>query len=63
MILPWAGRRSAEPIFGSVDAMKLSSSLTLFDQVSPNDLFGLALDAFFAGGPDERALALLEPKE
>ena len=62
-ILPWAGRRSAERIFGPVDAMKLRSSLTLFDRVSPNDLFGRALGAFFAGGPDERTLALLEPKE
>src|SRR6185437_10894658 len=27
----WAGERSAEEIFGSVDLMKLKSSLTLFD--------------------------------
>ena len=62
-ILPWAGRRSAERIFGPVDAMKLHSSLTLFDRVSPNDLFGRGLDVFFAGARDERTLALLEPKE
>ena len=62
-ILPWAGRRSVERIFGPVDAMKLRSSLTLFDRVSPNDLFGRALGVFFAGVPDERTLALLEPKE
>jgi uncharacterized protein (DUF1810 family) len=62
-ILPWAGKRSAEQIFGPLDAIKLRSSLTLFDRISPNDLFGRGLDAFFAGARDERTLALLEPKE
>ena len=62
-ILPWAGGLSAEQIFGPADATKLRSSLTLFDRVSPNDLFRRGLDAFFAGARDERTLALLEPKE
>ena len=34
-ILPWSGRRSAEQIFGPIDALKLRSSLTLFDQLEP----------------------------
>jgi len=33
-ILPLAGRLSAEQILGSIDVLKLRSSLTLFDQVS-----------------------------
>lgn len=59
-LLPWAGRRSAEQILGPVDAMKLRSSLTLFDRIAPHGAFAQALAAFFGGEPDERTLALLE---
>ena len=31
-LLHWQGRRSARTVFGPVDALKLRSSLTLFDQ-------------------------------
>jgi uncharacterized protein (DUF1810 family) len=57
-ILPWADKRSAEEILGSIDGVKLRSSLTLFDAIEPDDLFGRALAAFY-DGPDERTLALL----
>jgi uncharacterized protein (DUF1810 family) len=30
-LLPWAGRRSPDQILGPIDALKLRSSLTLFD--------------------------------
>jgi uncharacterized protein (DUF1810 family) len=60
-LLPWAGPRSAGQILGSIDAMKLRSCLTLFDCVSPNDLFAAGLAAFFAGEVDERTLALVAP--
>jgi len=60
-LIPWASRKSAEQILGAVDAMKLRSSLTLFDRVSPGDRFERALNDFFAGDWDERTLALLEP--
>jgi uncharacterized protein (DUF1810 family) len=58
-VMPWAASRSAEQIFGPVDAMKFRSSLTLFDRAAPGDVFADALDAFFAGEPDERTLALI----
>jgi uncharacterized protein (DUF1810 family) len=58
-ILPWAGRRSAVQIFGNIDAMKLRSSLTLFDRAEPAGLSRDALNAFFDGNSDERTLALL----
>ena len=58
-LLPWAPRRSAEKILGTVDAMKLRSSLTLFDQIAPHSLFDQALLNFFSGCRDERTLALL----
>jgi uncharacterized protein (DUF1810 family) len=59
-ILPWSVRRSAEEILGPVDAVKLRSSLTLFDQVHPESLFAAGLAAFFAGQRDERTLAFLK---
>jgi uncharacterized protein (DUF1810 family) len=59
VLLPWAGRRTAERIFGQVDAMKLRSSLTLFDVVEPNAVFAQGIVNFFGGKRDERTLALL----
>jgi uncharacterized protein (DUF1810 family) len=56
---PWAAKRSAEEILGPVDAMKLRSSLTLFDEVEPGGAFADSLSDFFDGRPDERTLALL----
>jgi uncharacterized protein (DUF1810 family) len=58
-LLPWAAKRSAGQIFGSLDAIKLRSSLTLFDSAAPGQMFGAALDSFFGGERDERTLALL----
>jgi uncharacterized protein (DUF1810 family) len=61
VLMPWAGKRSAAQILGPIDAMKLRSSLTLFDRVAPDDVFASALAAFFDGAADERSLALLTP--
>jgi uncharacterized protein (DUF1810 family) len=58
-LLSWEGRRSAEQILGAVDAMKLESSLTLFDVVDPGSLFAAGLEAYFFGRRDQRTLALL----
>jgi uncharacterized protein (DUF1810 family) len=62
-MLPWSDRRTAEQILGEVDAMKLRSSLTLFDRVEPNALFNRGLNAFFGGERDERTLALLDAEQ
>ncbi len=40
---------SPEHIFGSLDAMKVKSCMTLFDIVSPNDIFKDVLDTFYGG--------------
>jgi uncharacterized protein (DUF1810 family) len=61
-LLPWARRRTAEQILGAIDAVKLRSSLTLFDQVAPDGHFARALELYFAGKRDERTLALLAPR-
>ena len=52
--------KSAEAVFGSTDAMKLRSSMTLFEAASKDaGPFGEALDAFYGGERDARTLALL----
>jgi uncharacterized protein (DUF1810 family) len=51
---------SAEEIFGGIDAMKLRSSMTLFARADPsNPVFGVVLDAYFGGEPDEATERLL----
>lgn len=48
-------------IMGSrIDAVKLKSSMTLFNLVSPNDLFGDVLNSFFEGRRDSRTISLVE---
>lgn len=58
-LLPWSERRSADEILGQVDALKLRSSLTLFDRIEPHGVFAVGLAAFFEALRDERTLALL----
>jgi uncharacterized protein (DUF1810 family) len=48
---------------GPVDALKLRSSLTLFDQVGQRGIFARALENLFGGRRDERTLALLNGRE
>ena len=58
-ILEWADTKSAVEILGDVDAMKLRSSLTLFEVASGDALFAETLKSFFAS-PDEATLQLLD---
>ncbi len=60
---PWAGTRTAEEIFGPVDALKLGSSLTLFELVEPDGSCGRALLNFYGGARDELTLALLQRQQ
>lgn len=56
----WAGRRSAEAILGPVDALKLASSMTLFEAVADDPApFAAVIDGLYAGRRDARTLALL----
>ena len=51
---------SAEAIFGSIDARKLRSSMTLFARAEPTAaVFQDVLDRYFAGQPDPLTEALL----
>ena len=38
--------KSAQQILGGIDALKVKSSMTLFDAVSPNDIYADVLTAF-----------------
>jgi uncharacterized protein (DUF1810 family) len=50
--------RTAEQIFGSIDALKLRSSMTLFSKAQPGEsVFTEILDTYFDGTPDEATLA------
>ncbi|CAN5328416.1 hypothetical protein BH09ACT10_BH09ACT10_16840 [soil metagenome] len=51
---------SAADVFGSVDAMKLRSSMTLFARAAPDEpLFGEVLESFFGGLADAATDGLL----
>jgi len=52
---------SSDPVevFGAIDAIKLRSSLTLFEQAGAGAMTGAALDRWFGGERDTSTLALL----
>ena len=51
---------SAEEMFGPVDAVKLRSSMTLFDAAAPDvPAFGQVIDRYFRGRRDELTLSKL----
>ena len=52
--------KSAKDIFGSIDAMKLRSCLTLFAEADPEEvLFYNLLEKYFDGDADEATLQIL----
>lgn len=52
--------RSAEQIFGGIDAQKLHSSMTLFHRGAPEEpVFGRVLEHYFDGTPDAATDGLL----
>ncbi len=56
--------RTAEEIFGGIDAIKFRSSMALFSRAAPGgSVFADCLDAFFAGAPDPATIAKLEMTE
>jgi len=58
-ILQWADHKTPDQVLGTVDSMKLRSSLSLFEAASGDIAFGRALDALFSGQRDDATLALL----
>lgn len=50
---------TADDIFGTLDAMKVKSCMTLFDVICPNDIFAKVLDIFYEGKRCELTLKIL----
>ncbi|SDB93645.1 Uncharacterized protein, DUF1810 family [Raineyella antarctica] len=51
---------TAEHLLGHIDAVKLRSSMTLFEAASPGTpVFRLVLERYFHGDPDPRTLRIL----
>jgi uncharacterized protein (DUF1810 family) len=56
-ILAGSGESNATEILGSIDAVKLRSSMTLFAAADPDQpVFVRVLERFFGGAPDPRTL-------
>ena len=53
---------TAEDIFGDLDAMKVKSCMTLFDAISPNDIFSKVLKRFYSNSRCKRTIAILTEK-
>jgi uncharacterized protein (DUF1810 family) len=59
LLLALPAQRTAEQIFGTIDALKLRSCLTLFERALPGEpLFGRLLERYCAGGRDAATLAM-----
>jgi len=61
-LLDHAGRTTAEAMLGCIDAIKLRSSMTLFEAVGEGEMqarFGAVLDVFYGGHRDLDTLRLL----
>lgn len=51
--------KTAEEIFGSVDAMKLKSSMTLFSLATDNPVFDRVLEMYYDGEKDDLTQQLI----
>jgi len=63
-LLAHAGRIDAEALLGGIDAVKLWSSMTLFEAAADGEgraPFSAVLDAFYAGARDPATLQRLAP--
>lgn len=48
--------KTAQQILGDIDAMKVKSSMTLFDTIAPDDIYAEVLNIFFRGDRFKRTL-------
>ncbi len=59
-LLQHEGRSTAYEILGTIDAIKVRSSMTLFDHILPNAIFAEVLEAFYNSERDVMTLELLK---
>ncbi len=57
------GNPSADDILGFPDVLKVRSCMTLFDMVSPNDIFKQVLDKYYEGKPCDKTIWRLGTRE
>ena len=50
------GNPSADDILGFPDVLKVRSCMTLFDMISPNDIFKQVLDKYYEGKPCDKTI-------
>ena len=62
-VLAHHGKDIVAVMGSAIDARKLCYSMTLFDAVSPNDVFRGVLNAFFYVKADRRSLGAIRKKE
>lgn len=58
-LLQHKGKSTAYEILGTIDAIKVRSSMTLFDHILPNAIFAKVLDAFYNSQRDELTLKFI----
>ena len=51
--------KNAQDVFGYLDAMKVRSCMTLFDAVSPDDIFNSVLEKYYSGRRCRSTLAMI----
>lgn len=52
--------KTAEEVFGSLDAMKVLSCMTLFNEVAAGDLFRQVIDRYYQDETDEMTKRMLD---
>ena len=58
-LLKHKGKSTAYEILGTIDAIKVRSSMTLFDYIMPHAIFAEVLDAFYNSERDELTIRIL----
>ena len=58
-LLKHKGKSTAYEILGTIDAIKVRSSMTLFDHIMPHAIFAEVLDTFYNSERDELTIRIL----
>ena len=61
-LLTHKGKKAVD-ILGDIDAMKVKSSMTMFDYISPNDVFGEVLECYYNGSRCSLTLKVMQQRQ
>ena len=59
-LLQHKGKSTAYEILGTIDAIKVRSSMTLFDHIMPHAIFAEVLDAFYNSERDDKTMQMIQ---